>query len=49
MILNKIRLNTLDELEDELFTFIWNFKHGDNIMYNFKILKALMNSIKNPQ
>lgn len=28
-------------MNDELFTFIWDFKHGDNIMYNFEILKAL--------
>jgi hypothetical protein len=39
--LGKIDLNNLELVEKELFEFIWNFKHGDNIIYNFKILQAL--------
>lgn len=31
----------MEEVEDQLFTFIWNFKHGDNIFYNFEILQTL--------
>lgn len=31
----------LNQVKDELFSFVWEFKHGDNIMYNFKILRSL--------
>jgi len=39
--IEKINLEDLQQINDELFSFIWNFLHGDNIMYNFKILQAL--------
>ena len=39
--IQQINLNDLQQVNDELFSFVWNFKHGDNIMYNFKILQTL--------
>ena len=30
-----------EKVQEELGEFIWNFQHGDNIMYNFRVLKAL--------
>ena len=39
--IQQINLDDLQQVNDELFTFVWNFKHGDNIMYNFKILQTL--------
>ncbi len=45
--LNAISLNDLKKVKDELFAFIWNFKHGDNIMYNFEILSALYKASDN--
>jgi len=39
-----INLDDLEEVSEGLFTFIWDFKHGDNIMYNFEILQALYKS-----
>ncbi len=34
-------LDKLETVSEELFTFVWSFKHGDNIMYNFTVLQAL--------
>lgn len=34
-------LHDLEAVNEELFTFVWSFKHGDNIMYNFAVLQAL--------
>lgn len=39
--IEKINLDDLQQVHDDLFTFVWNFKHGDNIMYNLKILDSL--------
>jgi hypothetical protein len=36
-----IDLNNMEQVEGQLFTFIWNFKHGDNILYNLEILQTL--------
>jgi hypothetical protein len=37
-------LKDIQSVNDELFTFVWNFKHGDNIVFNFEVLKALYES-----
>ncbi len=42
----KLDYNDCKKIRDELFMFIWSFKHGDNIMYNFEILKALFETAK---
>jgi hypothetical protein len=34
-------LDDLESVTEGLFTFVWSFKHGDNIMYNFSVLQAL--------
>lgn len=34
-------------LTDVVFSFIWNFKKGDNIIYNFEVLFELYKSKKN--
>lgn len=39
--IKKINLNNIKEVENQLFEFVWNFKHGDNIIYNFEVLQAL--------
>ena len=39
--IEQINLDNLEQVSEELFNFVWNFKHGDNIMYNFKILHSL--------
>ena len=31
----------------ELFEFVWDFKHGDNIVYNFEVLRSLYNARDN--
>lgn len=36
-----IRLHDMPAVKDELFMFVWDFKHGDNVFYNFETLKAL--------
>jgi len=38
---NKLSLNDLSKLNDDLSSFIWDFKVGDNILYNFEILQNL--------
>ena len=37
----KLDLSNLEKINDQLFDFIWTFKVGDNIMYNFKVLREL--------
>ena len=39
--LTKPNLTDLNTLKEELFTFIWDFKHGANIVYNFEVLHSL--------
>jgi len=39
--LETIDLENLDQVNDQLFTFVWDFKHGDNISYNLRVLAAL--------
>lgn len=39
--IEKLNIKNIDEIKDQLFKFVWEFKHGNNIMYNFEILKAL--------
>lgn len=34
-------IRNIESVSEDLFTFVWNFKHGDNILYNFNVLKAL--------
>lgn len=34
-------LNDMGSVNEGLFKFVWNFKHGDNIIYNFTVLQAL--------
>lgn len=34
-------LDDLESVNEGLFKFVWSFKHGDNIMYNFTVLQAL--------
>jgi hypothetical protein len=36
-----LKLDDLEKVNQELFTFVWDFKHGDNIMYNFEVLRSL--------
>ncbi len=38
--------NQRETLTDVVFTFIWSFKKGDNIIYNFEILFELYRSKK---
>jgi len=45
--MNTPNLSNLQEVHDELFVFIWNFKHGDNIDYNFSVLQSLYNAQQN--
>jgi hypothetical protein len=40
----KLDLSDLDSIEDQLFKFIWTFKVGDNILYNFELLQVLYNA-----
>lgn len=42
--LKKIDQTDLGKVEKQLFTFIWNYKRGDNIIYNFEILATLYRS-----
>lgn len=44
MALTNPNLRNLDSVSEELFTFVWNFNHGDNILYNFTVLQALYNA-----
>lgn len=39
--LEKINLKDLKEVSEQLFKFAWDFKHADNIVYNFEVLRAL--------
>jgi len=41
MTLRTPAINDMQSVKDELFTYVWDFKHGDNIMYNFAVLRAL--------
>lgn len=41
MALKNPNIDDLDSVTEDLFKFIWNFKHGDNIIYNFTVLQAL--------
>lgn len=34
-------LDDLESVNEGLSKFVWSFKHGDNIMYNFTVLQAL--------
>lgn len=43
----KMDLSDLETVKDNLFEFIWTFKIGDNIMYNFEILKELYKAKEN--
>lgn len=36
-----IDLDDLDTVREKLFKFVWSFRHGDNILYNFEVLSAL--------
>ena len=40
---NILNYTDIKRIRDELFSFVWNFKHGDNIIYNFEILQELYN------
>jgi hypothetical protein len=40
-VIDDIDLDDLAKVNDELFQFVWNFRHGDNIIYNFEVLAAL--------
>ena len=39
-------LSDQESVQEELFKFVWGFKHGDNIMYNFQVLQALYTAEK---
>ncbi|MGI0134392.1 MAG: hypothetical protein ACREBW_05490 [Candidatus Micrarchaeaceae archaeon] len=41
MALKDPNLDDMDAVNEALFKFVWNFKHGDNIIYNFTVLQAL--------
>lgn len=41
MALKDPNLDDMDSVNEGLFKFVWNFKHGDNIIYNFTVLQAL--------
>ncbi len=50
--LRNIDLGKIDEVKAQLFDFIWDFKHGDNVLYNFQILSTLYQvrtGISNPE
>jgi len=40
----KLILSDLSIIKDQLFKFVWTFKVGDNILYNFEILRELYNA-----
>lgn len=39
--LEVVKIEDLQKVRDDLFKFVWDFKHGDNIQYNFQVLAAL--------
>ena len=45
--LDDINLENLEEVGEQLFTFVWEFRHGDNIMYNFEVLQELYKARNN--
>ena len=42
-----MELDDLEKTKEELFTFVWDFKHGNNIVYNIEVLKSLYESREN--
>lgn len=41
MVLKDPNLDDMDSVKEGLFRFVWNFEHGDNIIYNFTVLQTL--------
>jgi hypothetical protein len=50
MIMTKLFSNrSVDEFREKLFTFIWNFNTGDNVVYNYAVLQALYSAMRDCQ
>ena len=45
----KLDVSNIDSIEEQLSSFIWTFKVGDNILYNFEVLNALYIAKDNSQ
>jgi len=43
----RLDLSDLEIIKEQLSKFIWTFKVGDNILYNFEVLKELYNAKNN--
>jgi hypothetical protein len=40
-VLTQMDLNDIQKTKAQLVECVWVFKHGDNILFNFEILRAL--------